>query len=79
MEYIQNFHEPSLKHIYNPSKTDTSIARSIYKDDADTMFESLDRTIIPKVPEIRGFSTIESYGQNDIVIIHDNIDRFFVA
>ena len=72
-------HGGLLKHIYNSSKNDASIARSIYKDDADTMFESLDRTIIPKVPEIRGFSTIESYGQNDIVIIHDNIDRFFVA
>lgn len=72
-------HGGLLKHIYNTSKTDASIARIVYKDEADTMFDILDRDLIPKVPEIRGFSTIGSNGPNDIVIIHDNVDRFFVA
>lgn len=43
------------------------------------MFGTLNRTLIPKVPEIQGFSTTEPTGQTYIVIIHDDVDRFFVA
>ncbi len=72
-------HGGVLKNIYNISKADSSIARSIYGDKADTMFGTLNRNLIPKVPEILGFSTIGSYGQQNMVIIHDDIDRFFAA
>lgn len=68
-----------LKHIYNPNQTEFSFARSIYTNKADTMFGELNRNIIPKVPAIRGFSAIMGLGNTDMTIIHDDIDRFFVA
>lgn len=72
-------HGGLLKHIYSTNKTEASLARVIYKDDSDTMFDTLDRNLIPKVPEILGFSAIGSFNQQHTVIIHDNVDRFFVA
>ena len=72
-------HGGLLKHIYCTSKTENSIARSIYKDDADSMFGDLNRTIIPKVPEILGFSSLGTSEQQSMVVIRDNIDRFFAV
>lgn len=72
-------HGGLLRHIYNTSRNDFSFARSVYADKADDMFGTLNRTLIPKVPEIQGFSTTEPTGQTYIVIIHDDVDRFFVA
>lgn len=72
-------HGGLLRHIYNTSRNDFSFARSVYADKADDLFGTLNRTLIPKVPEIQGFSTTEPTGQTYIVIIHDDVDRFFVA
>ncbi|MBQ6110164.1 MAG: hypothetical protein IJL05_02175 [Alphaproteobacteria bacterium] len=76
---IYGQHGGVLKHIYNSNKTDFSFARSIYTNKADTMFGDLNRNIIPKLPVIRGFSAIMGLGNTDTTIIHDDIDRFFVA
>lgn len=72
-------HGGLLKHIYSHNKTEKSLARVIYKDKSDTMFDTLDRELIPKVPEILGFSSIDTFNQQHTVIIHDNVDRFFVV
>lgn len=76
---IYGQHGGLLKHIYNTNKQYTSFARSIYGDKADSMFSELNRTLIPKVPEIPGFSTTEPQGQKYLVIIHDDVDRFFAV
>lgn len=72
-------HGGVLRHIYNANKNVSSIARSIYGDNADSMFSELKRELIPKVPEIQGFSTIASNTAGHLIIIHDDVDRFFVA
>lgn len=72
-------HGGLLKHIYCTSKNENSIARSIYKDNADSMFDDLNRTIIPKVPEILGFSSLGASEKQNTVIIRDDIDRFFAV
>ncbi len=76
---IYGQHGGLLKHIYNANKRESSLARSVYEDKADDMFGKLDRNIIPKVLEIPGFSTTESQGQTYLVIIHNDVDRFFVV
>lgn len=76
---IYGQHGGLLKRIYNTNKQDSSFARSIYGDKADSMFGTLNRTLIPKVPEIPGFSTTEPQGHTYLVIIHDNVDRFFAV
>lgn len=76
---IYGQHGGLLKHIYDNNRNEYSFARVIYSDKADAIFGELNRDIIPKVPQIRGFSTIGSYGQSDLVIIHDDVDRFFTA
>lgn len=76
---IYGQHGGLLKHIYDNNRNEYSLARVIYSDKADAIFGELNRDIIPKVPQIRGFSTIASYGQSDLVIIHDDVDRFFTA
>lgn len=68
-----------LKHIYNNNKDNFSFARSLYNDEADKLLALLDRKIVPKVPELRGFSTTEVFERTDDIIIHDDVDRFFVA
>jgi len=67
-----------LSYIYNTSKTSNSVARDIYKDEADKMFYKLNRDIIPTLPQIRGFST-RSSTLSDIQVIYDDVDRFFVT
>lgn len=76
---IYGQHGGMLKHIYNPNHTEFSFARTIYTNQADTMFRKLNRNIIPEVPVIRGFSAITGLGNTNMSIIHDDIDRFFVA
>lgn len=76
---IYGQHGGLLKHIYDNNRNEYSFARVIYSDKADAIFGELNRDIIPKIPQIRGFSTIGSYGQSDSVIIHDDVDRFFTA
>lgn len=72
-------HGGLLRHIYNTSRNDFSFARSVYADKADDMFGTLNRTLIPKVPEVPGFSTIEPNGPTYLVVIHDDVDRFFTT
>lgn len=72
-------HGGLLRHIYNTNKHDFSFSRSIYGEKADNMFGELNRTLIPKVPEIPGFSTTERSNGTYSVIIHDDVDRFFAA
>ena len=68
-----------LNHIYNKSTNDYSIARYVYADEADKMFGPLNRDIIPKIPQILEFSTAPSGPNNTQIIIHDDVDRFFVT
>ena len=68
-----------LNHIYNKSTNDYSIARYVYADEADKMFGPLNRKIIPKIPPILEFSTTPSGPNNTQIIIHDDVDRFFVT
>lgn len=68
-----------LRHIYSTNELEGSFARSIYGDKADSMFGELNRNILPKVPEIPGFSTTVPNGSTYLVVIHDDVDRFFVA
>lgn len=68
-----------LNHIYNKSTNDYSIARYVYADEADKMFGPLNRDIIPKIPQILEFSTTPSGPNNTQIIIHDDVDRFFVT
>ena len=43
------------------------------------MFGNLERQIIQTVPIMLHFSSVGSYGQPNTIVIHDNIDRFFIA
>ena len=68
-----------LNHIHNKAKNEHSVARDNYKDEADRMFSTLNRNIIPKLPQILEFSTKPSGPNNTQIIIHDDVDRFFIT
>lgn len=67
------------RQFYNKSTNDYSIARYVYADEADRMFSTLNRNIIPKLPQILEFSTKPSGPNNTQIIIHDDVDRFFIT
>lgn len=67
------------RQFYNKSTNDYSIARYVYADEADKMFGPLNRDIIPKIPQILEFSTAPSGPNNTQIIIHDDVDRFFIT
>lgn len=54
-----------------------SISYELYKDESFEKFAKLDRTLIPKCPEIPDFS-ITNNQYNPEIAICDNVDRFFV-
>ena len=54
-----------------------SISYELYKDESFEKFAKLNRTLIPKCPEIPDFS-ITNNQYNPEIVIYDNVDRFFV-
>lgn len=55
----------------------SSISYELYKGESFEKFAKLNRTLIPKCPEIPDFSIIDNPNHPEI-FIYDNVDRFFV-
>ena len=55
----------------------SSISYELYKGESFEKFSKLNRTLIPKCPEIPDFSIIDNPNHPEI-FIYDNVDRFFV-